>query len=207
FRYYFLRAIPFGQDGSFSWEDLAARYNAELANGFGNLASRVAAMVGTYFGGLLPVGGANGEAEDTVAAVAATAVADAEAAMDRLALHEAIASVWTLVEATNGYLTEQAPWSVAKVEVREDGTYPDDGRLATILVTAAESLRALAVLLHPVMPRSTQALWELLGAEAPLGPLDAQPVADAGRFGQLPAGTVVTKGASLFPRLGDPVGG
>jgi len=71
-------------------------------------------------------------------------------------------------------------------------------------VTAAESLRALAVLLHPVMPRSTQALWELLGAEGPLGPLDAQPVADAARFGQLAAGTVVTKGASLFPRLEDP---
>ena len=207
FRYYFLRAIPFGQDGSFSWEDLAARYNAELANGFGNLASRVAAMVGTYFGGVLPVGGANGPSEDAVATVAATAVADAEAAMDRLALHEAIASVWTLVEATNGYLTQLAPWSVAKAEVHEDGTYPTDGRLATILVTAAESLRALAVLLHPVMPRSTQALWELLGAEAPLGPLDAQPIAEAARFGRLPAGTIVTKGASLFPRLGDPVGG
>lgn len=204
FRYYFLRAIPFGQDGSFSWEDLSARYNAELANGFGNLASRVAAMVGKYFGGVLPTGGQAGPAELALADVATQAAAGADVAMDRLALHEAIHAVWALVEATNGYLTEQAPWAVAKTEAGADGAYPADGRLATILVTAVESLRALAVLLHPVMPKATDLLWESLGAEASLGALTAQPVSAAATFGQLPAGTVVTKGASLFPRLEDP---
>jgi methionyl-tRNA synthetase len=204
FRYYFMRAIPFGQDGSFSWEDLSARYTAELANGFGNLASRVAAMVVKYFGGVLPAGGANSPAEQVVADVAERAVADAETAMDRLALHEAINAIWTLVEVTNGYLTEQAPWAVAKSEADADGRYPAQGRLATILVTAVESLRALAVLLHPVIPKSAEVLWESLGAEASLGTLAAQPVGGAARFGQLPAGTIVTKGASLFPRLEDP---
>ncbi len=205
FRYYFLRAVVFGQDGSFSWEDLHARYTAELANGFGNLASRVTAMVVRYFGGVLPPGGPATPAEDGLAAVAARAVADAEDAVDRLALTEAVAAVWTLVDAANGYLTEQAPWAVARTEVAADGSYPSGGRLATVLVTAAEALRALAVLVNPVMPRAAAALWESLGGPAALGALDEQPVADAARFGQLPAGTTVTKGASLFPRVDEPV--
>jgi len=210
FRYYFMRAIAFGQDGSFSWEDLSARYNAELANGFGNLASRVAAMVGKYYGGVLPQGGPAGPAEQGLEQVAAQAVAAAEKAIDALAIHEAINAVWTLVDATNLYLTEQEPWKVAKADEERDGTAADsawrqEGRLATILVTAAEALRSLAVLLHPITPKAAQALWESLGAEAPLGALALQPVDGAARFGALPAGTTVTKGASLFPRLEDPV--
>ncbi len=203
FRYYFLRAIPFGQDSSFSWEDLHARYTAELANGFGNLASRVAAMVGKYYGGVLPAGGAPSQAETDLEQVAARAVAAAEEAIDRLALHEAVAATWTLVEATNGYLTEQAPWSVAKTETVE-GVAPTDGRLGTILRTSAEALRCLAVLLHPVMPKAAQALWSSLGAEPALGELAAQQVTSAASFGQLPVGATVTKGASLFPRIEEP---
>ncbi|OCI32642.1 methionine--tRNA ligase [Oerskovia enterophila] len=210
FRYYFMRAIAFGQDGSFSWEDLSARYNAELANGFGNLASRVAAMVGKYYGGVLPQAGPAGPAEQALEQVAAQAVEAAEKAIDALAIHEAINSVWTLVDATNLYLTEQEPWKVAKLDEERDGTAPDatwiqEGRLATVLVTAAEALRSLAVLLHPITPKAAQALWESLGAEEPLGALSVQPVDGAARFGVLPAGTTVTKGASLFPRLEDPV--
>ncbi|WP_336707846.1 methionine--tRNA ligase [Oerskovia sp. USHLN155] len=207
FRYYFMRAIAFGQDGSFSWEDLSARYNAELANGFGNLASRVAAMVGKYYGGVLPQAGPAGLAEQALEQVAAQAVAAAERAIDALAIHEAINAVWTLVDATNLYLTEQEPWKVAKLDEEKtaDGGAAQEGRLATILVTAAEALRSLAVLLHPITPKAAQALWESLGAEAPLGTLAVQPVDGAARFGALPAGTTVTKGASLFPRLEDPV--
>ncbi|MDF2846568.1 MAG: methionine--tRNA ligase [Oerskovia sp.] len=207
FRYYFMRAIAFGQDGSFSWEDLSARYNAELANGFGNLASRVAAMVGKYYGGVLPLAGPAGPAEQALEQVAAQAVAAAEKAIDALAIHEAVNAVWTLVDATNLYLTEQEPWKVAKADDEKlpDGGSAQEGRLATILVTAAEALRSLAVLLHPVTPKAAQALWESLGAEASLGTLAVQPVDGAARFGALPAGTTVTKGASLFPRLEDPV--
>ncbi|ROS78708.1 methionine--tRNA ligase [Cellulomonas sp. PhB143] len=204
FRYYFMRAIAFGGDGSFSWEDISARYTAELANGFGNLASRVAAMIGKNFGGALPEAGPSTDAERALEAVAAKAVADAEAAIDRIAIHEAINAVWTLVDATNLYLTEQEPWKVVKTEKDDDGVLPQGGRVATVLVTAAEALRSLAVLLHPVMPKVAQKLWDSLGAEVPLGQLAAQPVAGAGVFGALPAGTTVTKGESLFPRLDDP---
>lgn len=205
FRYYFMRAIPFGTDGSFSWEDLAARYNAELANGLGNLASRVAAMIGKNFGGSLPAPGARTDAEDALEAVALKAVVDAEDAIDRISPNEAINAIWTLVDATNMYLTEQEPWKVAKLpgESTEDGAGVEGGRLATILVTAAEALRALAVLLNPVIPQAAQGLWVLLGAQEPLGALAAQPVSAAGTFGALPAGTTVTKGESLFPRLED----
>ncbi len=205
FRYYFMRAIPFGQDGSFSWEDLAARYNAELANGFGNLASRVAAMIVKNFGGTLPRTGTLGDAETALAAVAAKAVADAEAAIDRISPNEAINAVWTLVDATNMYLTETEPWKVAKLpgETGEDGLGVEGGRLATILVTAAEALRTLAILLNPVIPKAAEGLWTSLGGAEQLGLLADQPVASAATFGSLAPGTQVTKVPSLFPRLDD----
>ncbi|MFE7505025.1 methionine--tRNA ligase [Promicromonospora sp. NPDC057488] len=205
FRYYFMRTIAFGGDGSFSWEDMTARYNGELANGFGNLASRTAAMIGKYFGGSLPAPGLLTDAETGLARVAAQAVADAEAAIDRLAIHDAVSAVWTLVDATNGYLADTQPWKLAKEpgEVDESGAGVDGGRLATSLVTATEALRSLAVLLNPITPRAAAGLWELLGAEATLGALDAQPLDGAATFGALPAGTTVTKGAALFPRLDD----
>jgi methionyl-tRNA synthetase len=200
FRYYFLRAIQFGQDGSFSWEDMAARYTSELANGLGNLASRVTAMTGRYFGGVLPSSDDVGDAEQAVAELAARVVSDADKAMLQLDFSGALGSVWELVGALNGYLSEQEPWKVAKqIETDPDARV----RVATVLGTAAEGLRVLAVLLNPVMPRSSELLWESLGAEAVLGPLAAQPVTDAGRWGQLTPGVKVTKGASLFPRLAE----
>ncbi|WP_129668383.1 methionine--tRNA ligase [Phytoactinopolyspora endophytica] len=194
FRYYFLRAIAFGNDGSFSWEDIAARYQAELANGLGNLASRVTAMVGKYFDSVLPQTGAFTEAEEALATVARRAAADADAAVDRVAPHEALAAVWTLVEAVNGYITEQQPWAVAKDEAQRE-------RLATILCTSAEALRTLAVLLNPAMPKASARLWDALGAAETLGALADQPIAEAGEWGRLSAGTRVTKGDALFPRL------
>jgi methionyl-tRNA synthetase len=205
FRYYFMRTIAFGGDGSFSWEDMTARYNGELANGFGNLASRTAAMIGKYFGGSLPAPGELTDAETDLARVAAKAVADAEAAIDRLAIHDAVSAVWTLVDATNGYLADTQPWKLAKEpgETDESGAGVDGGRLATSLVTATEALRSLAVLLNPITPKAAAGLWELLGAEPSLGALDAQPLSGAATFGALPAGTTVTKGAALFPRLDD----
>lgn len=205
FRYYFMRAIPFGQDGSFSWEDLAARYNAELANGFGNLASRVAAMIVKNFGGSLPRTGTVSDAETALAAVAAKAVADAEAAIDKISPNEAINAIWTLVDATNMYLTETEPWKVAKLpgEIGDGGLGVEGGRLATILVTAADALRTLAILLHPVIPQAAQGLWTSLGGDDQLGLLAVQPVQTAATFGTLAPGTQVTKVPSLFPRLDD----
>lgn len=196
FRYYFLRAIQFGADGSFSWEHLSAIYASELANGLGNLASRVTAMVGRYFDGVLPAPSDRGPAEESLADLLGETARRADDAARALQFHEALAAIEQFVGAVNVYVTEQEPWKVAK---RDDPGARD--RLATILYTAAESLRAVAVLHHPVMPTAAAALWERLGAVPGLGALDAQPVQDAGRWGQLPAGSRLTKGASLFPRI------
>ncbi len=194
YRYYFLRAIAFGSDGSFSWEHLSAVYASELANGLGNLASRVTSMVDRYFDGELPGPAAPGPAEEALAARLADTVATAEEAVDRLALHEAVAATEAFVGAVNVYVTEQEPWKVAKDEAARD-------RLATILHTAAESLRAVAVLHAPVMPKTSAALWERLGAAERLGPLADQLIGAAGRWSQLPAGARVRKGEPLFPRI------
>jgi methionyl-tRNA synthetase len=194
FRYYFMSAISFGQDGSFSWEDLSARYQAELANGFGNLASRVVAMIGKYCDGAVPAAVEVTDADRRIEQVATDALAGAQRALEAFAIHDAIASVWTLVDELNGYLTEQEPWKVAKDPALE-------GRLHTILFTAAEGLRALAVLLSPVMPQATQKLWVALGAEAALGGLREQRIPDAARWGQLPAGAQTQPLEALFPRI------
>lgn len=196
FRYYFLRTIQFGSDGSFSWEHLSAVYNSELANGLGNLASRVAAMVGRYFDGKLPSATDFGPAEEALAARLAETVRVADKAIDTLAFHDALAAINDLVGAVNGYVSEQEPWQVAKDETRRD-------RLATILYSAAEVLRAVAVLHNPTMPKTSAALWTLLGADTTLGPIADQRIQDAGTWAQLPPGTTLTKGAPLFPRLSD----
>ncbi|MFJ8861082.1 methionine--tRNA ligase [Streptomyces sp. NPDC102451] len=197
YRWYFLRAIAYGSDGSFSWEDFSARYTSELANDYGNLASRVAAMVGKYFGGALPEATAAGDAERAVQEGLAKAVASADQKIgEELDFQGGILAIFDFVKQVNGYITEQEPWKVAK-----DTSPEGQARLATILYTAADSLRGVAVLLNAVMPDTSQKLWESLGAEASLGTLADQPVQDAGRWGQLPVGATVTKGAVLFPRL------
>jgi methionyl-tRNA synthetase len=196
FRYYFLRAIQFGSDGSFSWEDMTARYTAELANGFGNLASRVVAMVERYCDGVVPAAADLGPAEHALVDVAARAATVSDARVEQLDFSGALAAVWELVDALNGYLTEQQPWQLAK-------SPGDAARLRTVLATAAEGLRVLAVLLNPVLPKACAALWESLGADRALGPLASERVADAAVWGRLPTGARVAKGAPLFPRLDD----
>ncbi|WP_434810206.1 methionine--tRNA ligase [Microbacterium sp. bgisy189] len=194
YRFYFLSAIAFGQDGSFSWEDLSARYQAELANGFGNLASRTTAMISRYFDGVVPEQGEPTEADIHIQRVVARAAGDADAAMERFRPDEAIDAIWTIVDALNGYITENEPWALAKDDAQR-------ARLGTVLYTAAEGLRALAVLLSPFMPQATAKLWDALGID---GALDAQPIRDAGMWGQLPAGTTVGALAPLFPRVEQP---
>jgi methionyl-tRNA synthetase len=194
FRYYFMSAISFGQDGSFSWEDLAARYQSELANGFGNLASRVIAMVNKYYDGVVPAPGEYSADDLKVQAIAKAAAETADAAIQKLAIHEAIAAIWTIVDELNGYITIQEPWVLAKKdETRE--------RLGTVLYTASEGLRSLAVLLSPVIPEATAKLWTALGASAGLGSLTDQVIVDAGHWGQLPAGSRLGTLEPLFPRI------
>jgi methionyl-tRNA synthetase len=190
FRYYFLRAIPFGSDGSFSWEDMSARYTSELANDFGNLASRLAAMVEKYCGGVLP---AVAEDADLSASLKAT-VATADAAMQALDFQGGINAIMDYCKQVNGFVTIKEPWILAKDPANQQ-------ILEDVLYNTAESLRALAVLLHSVMPATTEILWESLGAKATLGEIGAQKISEVATWGQLPQGATVTKTPVLFPRL------
>ena len=193
FRYYFMKAIAFGSDGSFSWEDLSARYQAELANGFGNLASRTIAMVNKYFEGNIPSPKEYSDADKNVIAVAQKAVSDSDLAMQQVAINEAIAAIWTLVDELNNYITVQEPWALAKDEANRD-------RLATVLFVACEGLRVLSVLLSPITPKATAKLWAAL-TEGKLGELSEQILQDAGVWGQLDKGIKVSELEVLFPRI------
>ena len=194
YRYYFLRELSYGQDGSFSWESMQQRYTSELANDFGNLASRVTAMIERYRGGLVPDGSAAaGDAETALAEGLATAVATADERICALDFQNGLIAIFAFVAQVNGYVSEQAPWAMAKAG--------DDARLDAVLYAAAESLRAIAVLLNSVMPRAAEKLWVSLGAEDALGSLAQQGISDVARWGQLPVGAKVTKGAVLFPRI------
>jgi len=190
FRYYFMRAIPFGSDGSFSWEDMAARYTSELANDFGNLASRLAAMVEKYCGGVLPATAT----EPELLSALATTVSAADTAITALDFQGGINSIMEFCKTVNGYVTAKEPWSVAKDPSRKK-------ELDDILYNTAESLRALAVLLHPIMPISTKKLWSSLGAESTLGDISTQKISEVAQWGQLKPGSTISKGDILFPRL------
>ncbi len=198
YRWYFLRAIAYGSDGSFSWEDFSARYTSELANDYGNLASRVAAMVGKYFGGVL----LSGHGQQTPSWPCGRGWRrpsrpptgrSARSWTSRLS----ILAVFDFVKQVNGYITEQEPWKVAK-----DTTPEGQARLAAVLYTAAESLRGVAVLLNPVMPETSQRLWKSLGAEESLGALADQRVQDAGTWGAPARGRDGDEGRGAVPAPG-----
>lgn len=190
FRYYFLRAIPFGSDGSFSWEDMHARYTSELANDFGNLASRLAAMIEKYCGGILPVAAH----DPALQAALHETVTKADAAICDLDFQGGIMAIMEFCKRVNGYVTEQEPWILAKAPANKV-------HLEAVLYNTAESLRALAVLLNSVMPASCEVLWQSLGANESIGALADQEIGSVSKWGQLPAGSIVTKSAALFPRL------
>jgi methionyl-tRNA synthetase len=190
FRYYFLRAIPFGTDGSFSWEDMSARYTSELANDFGNLASRSAAMIEKYCGGVLPAVSKDAGLEEALKQTVLTA----DAAMCALDFQGGIVAIMDFCKKVNGYVTEKEPWILAKDPSNKEV-------LEEVLYNTAESLRALAVLLNPLMPDTCEILWQSLGAQPTLGDLSAQTISSVAKWGQLPKGAVVTKTPVLFPRL------
>jgi methionyl-tRNA synthetase len=190
FRYYFLRAIPFGSDGSFSWEDMSARYTSELANDFGNLASRLIAMIEKYCDGVIP----DVARDDALAEVLTETVIAADNAMIALDFQGGINSIMDFCKRVNGFVTEKEPWVVAKDEARK-------AELMAILYNTADAIRALAVLLHPVMPVTCEILWSSIGADKTLGAIANQKIMDVSNWGQLPSGSKVVKGAVLFPRL------
>jgi methionyl-tRNA synthetase len=188
YRYYFMREIQFGADGNFSWESMVERHNADLANGLGNLASRVLAMLGQYFDGIVPYPEG---AVDADAGLVADSAQRFASHMERVELSQALGAAWEIVARANLYLVEKAPWVLAKEESRRN-------ELAGVLYASAEVLRILAVLISPIMPAAASRLWEQLGIR---DPLSAQRLPEAARWGGLAGGTKTTKGESLFPRL------
>jgi len=189
YRYYFMREIAFGQDGSFSWESMVARYNADLANGLGNLASRVLTMIVSYFDGVVPDPGPDAGQGSLERAVAA-ALPGYRQGMESFAFHEALEAAFGIVREANGFIVTTAPWNLAKDPAQR-------AKLGTVLWASAEALRAMAVLLSPVMPRACGTLWEQLGIAEPLRAVRL----DAAAWGGLKPGTRVSKGDALFPRV------
>jgi methionyl-tRNA synthetase len=190
YRWYFLREIQFGQDGTFSLESMVDRHNAELANGIGNLASRVLAMLASSYGGAVPRDVGGGLASD-LPAVVAEATHRFEEEMLAVRPTAALAAVYEVVARANRYMVERSPWTLAKDPSKQD-------QLAGILYASVETLRALAILLSPVMPGAAARLWEQLGIPEPLA---EQRLEEASRWGGITPGTRTTKGPGLFPRV------
>jgi methionyl-tRNA synthetase len=150
-RFYLLRDVPFGQDGSVSTASFELRYDSELANELGNLASRTIAMVHRYRGGITPAVSLDGDLDSDFAALSA----DVQRMIDRAELTAALDAIWQRVRRLNRYVEEQAPWQLAKDPANEQ-------QLDRVLATLIAGLRVLAVLLHPYMPDSTHKLLDAL---------------------------------------------
>ena len=196
YRYYFMRDISFGQDGSFSWEGMAARYNSDLANDFGNLASRVLSMIGRYLNGVVPESPREDELTDPERAlmdVQARAFEGMASALADIAPHEALKTGWELVRRANAYVEDAAPWQLAKDDAQRR-------RLEVVLYHAADALRMLALMTSAITPRAAQELWSRLGLE---GDVAARTFPADLHWGRLPAGATVTVGTPLFPRIED----
>ena len=184
-RYFLLREVVFGQDGSFSYDALIGRYNSELANGLGNLVSRTLTMVGQYRGGAIPAG-----TVDAVAEAARATIATAVAAFDALEFTRGLEAIWGLLSKLDKFIVERAPWKLARQpEAQAD--------LDATLYTAAEALRIATVLLSPVLPQSTPRIWAQLGMTEPLASVRLDTLA----WGQLPPGQKIGEVAPVFPRI------
>ena len=192
-RYFLLREIVFGQDGSFSFDAVVQRYNADLANGLGNLASRTLTMITRYFKGEIPYPShtaAHTAADDTIAAAARKAIAESSALFDQYQFSKALEVAWGLVASVDKYIVENEPWALG--EKQDEGSR---ARLATILYTSAEALRIVTALAHPVIPDSTARIWSQLG----LGDIKKFALSDL-KWGQLPLGTKLGTVEPVFPR-------
>ena len=189
YRYHFLRDVSFGPDGSFTWEGMVDRYNADLANDFGNLVNRVLNMAERYRDGRVPAVTGDGEREAAIRRTAREAL-NGMAGFEEFRINDALFGVWRLFGAANAYVEATEPWKLARDPA-------DAGRLDEVLNVALETLRVGAVLRSPVMPGAAAELWRRLGLA---GRADDGPLAETARFGTFPAVTV-TRGRPLFPRI------
>jgi methionyl-tRNA synthetase len=194
-RYFLLREIPFGQDGNFSFDALVQRYNGDLANGYGNLVSRVVNMVHKYFDCVVPEAGAETAAETALREHATRAIAEFGPAFDDFNFSEALKTLWLLIAETDSYLTANAPWK--KPADRPEAEH--QALQARVLATAAEAIRITTALVYPILPESAAKVWNQLG----LGDLQAaakQSFLTHLAWGGLKAGTKFNEPAPLFPR-------
>jgi methionyl-tRNA synthetase len=192
-RYFLLREVVFGQDGSFSFDALVQRYNSDLANGLGNLASRTLTMINRYFKGEVPYPShavARTADDDAIAEIARKTIRDFGAFFDQFQFSRALETAWGLVAAVDKYIVENEPWSLGEKQDDESRA-----RLATVLYTSAEALRIATALAHPVMPEATAKIWEQLG----LGDIKKLDLTSL-TWGQLPLGTKLGKVSPVFPR-------
>ncbi len=194
-RYFLLREIPFGQDGNFSFDALVQRYNGDLANGYGNLVSRVVNMVHKYFGGAVPEPGAETPAEASLRASAEKTIAAFGALFDDLNFSEALKSLWLLVAETDGYLTANAPWK--KPAERSDADHA--ALQARVLATAAEAIRVITALAYPILPDAAAKVWHQIG-QGELAQAAKQSFLTNLAWGGLRPGTKFAEPAPLFPR-------
>ncbi len=186
-RYFLFREVVFGQDGSFSFDALVGRYNSELANGLGNLASRTLTMIKQYRDGVIP--NPSG-ALHSLEASAIKAIDAATRAFDAFEFSRGLEAIWSMLSDVDRFIVEQAPWKLAKDPAASR-------QLDDALYASAETLRIAVALLHPVLPESTANIWAQLGMTQPIESLE---IAKLG-WGQLPAEQKIGMIAPVFPRI------
>ena len=186
-RYFFLREVPFGQDGNYSHEAIVNRVNADLANDLGNLAQRSLSMIARNCGAAVPRPGALAAADEAILAAARALPGKARAAMEDFALHVLLAEIWAVVAETNRYFAGQEPWALRKT---------DPARMETVLFVTAEVLRIVAILAQPVIPTAAGKLLDLLAV-----PADERLLAHVGEAPRLAPGTALPAPQAVFPRI------
>src|SRR5713226_5233708 len=189
-RYFFLREVPFGQDGNYNHEVIVARINADLANDLGNLAQRSLSMIAKQYDGLLPEPGAFTDNDKAILAQADGMIGLARTAMATQQIHQALNAVWAVVAEANRYFAGEAPWALAKT---------DPQRQQTVLYVTSEVVRQIAILAQPVMPESSAKLLDSLGI-----PQAARDFAALGGTTRIKPGTVLPPPAPVFPRYVEP---
>ncbi|HST12709.1 MAG TPA: methionine--tRNA ligase [Terriglobales bacterium] len=192
-RYFLLREVVFGADGSFSFDALVQRYNSDLANGLGNLASRTLTMINRYFKGEVPYpshAAARRPVDDAIAEIAGDIIADYNVLFDEFQFSKALEVAWGLVASIDKYIVENEPWALGEKQDEDSRA-----RLATVLYTSAEALRIVTALAHPVIPDSTARIWTQLG----LGDIRKFDLTTL-QWGQLRLGTKLGEVQPVFPR-------